>query len=155
MSSGLTCCPCRLKQLHNFGPMDYESLQRELTLKAPLWRKVSSTESHEDSSTTVVYRMDTVTKWSAQQAPPPWKKNNIFIHRYKWHKGLFIACVRSGYCLGKFRAFLCFYVGAECCWDFHHHLFVALVCVWAGWEGSCTVYRLFYLDFSLSGWMLF
>lgn len=51
-----------IKQLHTFGPMDYESLQQELALKAPLWKKVSPTESHEDSSTTVVYRMDTVAK---------------------------------------------------------------------------------------------
>lgn len=40
--------------------MDYESLQQELALKAPLWKKVSPTESNEDSSTTVVYRMDKV-----------------------------------------------------------------------------------------------
>ncbi|XP_039673372.1 glutaminase kidney isoform, mitochondrial isoform X5 [Perca fluviatilis] len=44
----------------SFGPMDYESLQQELALKAPLWKKVSLTESHQDSSTTVVYRMDNV-----------------------------------------------------------------------------------------------
>ncbi|XP_049449401.1 glutaminase kidney isoform, mitochondrial isoform X3 [Epinephelus fuscoguttatus] len=44
----------------SFGPMDYESLQQELALKAPLWKKVSPTESHQDSSTTVVYRMDNV-----------------------------------------------------------------------------------------------
>uniref|UniRef100_UPI0037E9019B glutaminase kidney isoform, mitochondrial-like isoform X2 n=1 Tax=Semicossyphus pulcher TaxID=241346 RepID=UPI0037E9019B len=50
------------QRLHSFGPMDYESLQQELALKAPLWKKVSPTESHEDSSTTVVYRMDTVAK---------------------------------------------------------------------------------------------
>ncbi|XP_077393851.1 glutaminase kidney isoform, mitochondrial isoform X2 [Festucalex cinctus] len=43
-----------------FGPMDYESLQQELALKAPLWKKVSATESHQDTSTTVVYRMDNV-----------------------------------------------------------------------------------------------
>nr|XP_046259976.1 glutaminase kidney isoform, mitochondrial isoform X3 [Scatophagus argus] len=48
------------QRLHSFGPMDYESLQQELALKAPLWRKVSPTESHQDSSTTVVYRMDNV-----------------------------------------------------------------------------------------------
>ncbi|KAJ4933358.1 hypothetical protein JOQ06_030190 [Pogonophryne albipinna] len=36
-----------------FGPMDYESLQQELALKAPLWKKVAPTESHQDSSTTV------------------------------------------------------------------------------------------------------
>ncbi|XP_035988497.1 glutaminase kidney isoform, mitochondrial isoform X2 [Fundulus heteroclitus] len=42
----------------NFGAMDYESLQQELTLKAPLWKKVSPTESDQDCSTTVVYRMD-------------------------------------------------------------------------------------------------
>ncbi|XP_028446447.1 glutaminase kidney isoform, mitochondrial isoform X3 [Perca flavescens] len=46
----------------SFGPMDYESLQQELALKAPLWKKVSLTESHQDSSTTVVYRMDNVTE---------------------------------------------------------------------------------------------
>ncbi|KAM3607391.1 uncharacterized protein V6R79_006924 [Siganus canaliculatus] len=50
------------QRLHSFGPMDYESLQQELALKAPLWKKVSPTESHQDSSTTVVYRMDTVSK---------------------------------------------------------------------------------------------
>ncbi|KAK1902691.1 Glutaminase kidney isoform mitochondrial [Dissostichus eleginoides] len=43
-----------------FGPMDYESLQQELALKAPLWKMVAPTESHQDSSTTVVYRMDKV-----------------------------------------------------------------------------------------------
>ncbi|XP_051260847.1 glutaminase kidney isoform, mitochondrial isoform X1 [Dicentrarchus labrax] len=48
------------QRLHSFGPMDYESLQQELALKAPLWKKVSPTESHQDSSTTVVYRMDKV-----------------------------------------------------------------------------------------------
>ncbi|XP_041805997.1 glutaminase kidney isoform, mitochondrial isoform X2 [Chelmon rostratus] len=48
------------QRLHSFGPMDYESLQQELALKAPLWKKVSPTESHQDSSTTVVYRMDNV-----------------------------------------------------------------------------------------------
>ncbi|XP_063355153.1 glutaminase kidney isoform, mitochondrial isoform X3 [Pelmatolapia mariae] len=47
-------------QRQTFGPMDYESLQQELALKAPLWKKVSPTESNEDSSTTVVYRMDKV-----------------------------------------------------------------------------------------------
>uniref|UniRef100_A0A3Q3H2E3 glutaminase n=1 Tax=Labrus bergylta TaxID=56723 RepID=A0A3Q3H2E3_9LABR len=50
------------QRLQTFGPMDYESLQQELALKAPLWKKVSSTESHQDCSTTVVYRMDTVAK---------------------------------------------------------------------------------------------
>ncbi|XP_029385645.1 glutaminase kidney isoform, mitochondrial isoform X4 [Echeneis naucrates] len=50
------------EQRHSFGPMDYESLQQELALKAPLWKKVSPTESHQDSSTTVVYRMDTVSE---------------------------------------------------------------------------------------------
>ncbi|XP_034740494.1 glutaminase kidney isoform, mitochondrial isoform X4 [Etheostoma cragini] len=44
----------------SFGPMDHESLQQELALKAPLWKKVSLPESHQDSSTTVVYRMDNV-----------------------------------------------------------------------------------------------
>ncbi|XP_029103052.1 glutaminase kidney isoform, mitochondrial isoform X3 [Scleropages formosus] len=45
---------------HTFGPMDYESLQQELALKDTLWKKVSPTESNEDSSTTVVYRMEGV-----------------------------------------------------------------------------------------------
>ncbi|KAG7466781.1 hypothetical protein MATL_G00145970 [Megalops atlanticus] len=45
---------------HTYGPMDYESLQQELALKDTLWKKVSPTESHEDSSTTVVYRMESV-----------------------------------------------------------------------------------------------
>uniref|UniRef100_A0A8C7YUE6 glutaminase n=1 Tax=Oryzias sinensis TaxID=183150 RepID=A0A8C7YUE6_9TELE len=45
---------------HTYGPMDYESLQQELALKAPLWKKVSPTESNQDSLTTVVYRMDKV-----------------------------------------------------------------------------------------------
>lgn len=70
----LTCHWCRLKQLQNFRPMDYESLRQELALKAPLWRKVSSTESHQDSSTTVVYRMDSVTEWKREEqriAPHP------------------------------------------------------------------------------------
>ncbi|XP_037542766.1 glutaminase kidney isoform, mitochondrial isoform X1 [Nematolebias whitei] len=50
------------RQQHSFGPMDYESLQQELALKAPLWKKVSPTESDQDSSTTVVYRMDKVSE---------------------------------------------------------------------------------------------
>ncbi|XP_077584488.1 glutaminase kidney isoform, mitochondrial-like isoform X2 [Stigmatopora nigra] len=50
------------EQRQCFGPMDYESLQQELALKAPLWKKVSATESHQDTSTTVVYRMDTVSE---------------------------------------------------------------------------------------------
>ncbi|XP_030064834.1 glutaminase kidney isoform, mitochondrial isoform X1 [Microcaecilia unicolor] len=44
-------------QRHSFGPMDYESLQQELALKETVWKKVSP-ESHEDTSTTVVYRME-------------------------------------------------------------------------------------------------
>ncbi|KAM9803112.1 glutaminase kidney isoform, mitochondrial isoform X2 [Syngnathus typhle] len=44
------------------GALDYESLQQELALKAPLWKKVSATESHQDTSTTVVYRMDNVSE---------------------------------------------------------------------------------------------
>ncbi|XP_056321737.1 glutaminase kidney isoform, mitochondrial isoform X4 [Danio aesculapii] len=47
-------------QRHTFGPMDYESLQKELALKDTVWTKVSPTECNEDSSTTVVYRMETV-----------------------------------------------------------------------------------------------
>ncbi|XP_061081563.1 glutaminase kidney isoform, mitochondrial-like isoform X2 [Conger conger] len=42
------------------GPMDYESLQKELALKESLWKRVSPTECNEDSSTTVVYRMESV-----------------------------------------------------------------------------------------------
>ncbi|XP_062862471.1 glutaminase kidney isoform, mitochondrial isoform X3 [Trichomycterus rosablanca] len=45
-------------QRHSFGPLDYESLQQELALKDCLWTEVSPTESNQDSSTTVVYRMD-------------------------------------------------------------------------------------------------
>ncbi|XP_060733073.1 glutaminase kidney isoform, mitochondrial isoform X3 [Tachysurus vachellii] len=45
---------------HSFGPMDYESLQQELALKDSLWKKVSATESSEDTSTTVIYRMDQI-----------------------------------------------------------------------------------------------
>lgn len=37
--------------------MDYEQLQEELALKDTLWKEVSP-ESNEDSSTTVVYRME-------------------------------------------------------------------------------------------------
>ncbi|XP_017568985.1 glutaminase kidney isoform, mitochondrial isoform X3 [Pygocentrus nattereri] len=48
------------RQHTSFGPMDYESLQQELALKDTLWKKVSPTESNEDSSTTVVYRMESV-----------------------------------------------------------------------------------------------
>ncbi|XP_076119405.1 glutaminase kidney isoform, mitochondrial isoform X3 [Alosa pseudoharengus] len=48
------------RQQHIFGPMDYESLQQELALKDSLWKKVSPTESNQDSSTTVVYRMESV-----------------------------------------------------------------------------------------------
>ncbi|XP_060786449.1 glutaminase kidney isoform, mitochondrial isoform X5 [Neoarius graeffei] len=48
------------EQRHTFGPMDYESLQQELALKDSLWKKVSPTESTEDTSTTVIYRLDNV-----------------------------------------------------------------------------------------------
>lgn len=40
--------------------MDYESLQQELALKDTLWKKVAPAESNDDSSTTVVYRMESV-----------------------------------------------------------------------------------------------
>ncbi|XP_073710744.1 glutaminase kidney isoform, mitochondrial isoform X5 [Misgurnus anguillicaudatus] len=46
------------EQRLTFGPMDYESLQQELALKDNFWRKVLPIECNEDSSTTVVYRMD-------------------------------------------------------------------------------------------------
>uniref|UniRef100_A0A8C4RYW0 glutaminase n=1 Tax=Erpetoichthys calabaricus TaxID=27687 RepID=A0A8C4RYW0_ERPCA len=44
-------------QRHSYGPMDYESLQQELALKDTVWKKVSP-ERSEDTSTTVVYRME-------------------------------------------------------------------------------------------------
>uniref|UniRef100_A0A673J9Q0 glutaminase n=1 Tax=Sinocyclocheilus rhinocerous TaxID=307959 RepID=A0A673J9Q0_9TELE len=47
-------------QRYTFGPLDYESLQKELALKDTVWTKVSPTECNEDSSTTVVYRMENV-----------------------------------------------------------------------------------------------
>lgn len=56
----LICSLCCSTQQHTFGPMDYESLQKELALKDTMWTKVSPTECNEDSSTTVVYRMETV-----------------------------------------------------------------------------------------------
>ncbi|KAJ8246648.1 hypothetical protein GJAV_G00253880 [Gymnothorax javanicus] len=37
----------------SFGPMDYESLQKELALKDTLWKKVTPSENDIDSSTTV------------------------------------------------------------------------------------------------------
>ncbi|XP_041119453.1 glutaminase kidney isoform, mitochondrial-like isoform X5 [Polyodon spathula] len=46
-------------QRHPKGPMNYESLQQELALKDTLWKKVSP-ESSEDTSTSVVYRMENV-----------------------------------------------------------------------------------------------
>ncbi|XP_058249227.1 glutaminase kidney isoform, mitochondrial isoform X4 [Hemibagrus wyckioides] len=51
---------------HTFGPMDYESLQQELALKESMWKKVSPTESNEDTSTTVIYRMDEVGEHSLE-----------------------------------------------------------------------------------------
>ncbi len=56
----LICSPCCSTQQYTFGPMDYESLQKELALKDTMWTKVSPTECNEDSSTTVVYRMENV-----------------------------------------------------------------------------------------------
>ncbi|KAG8558639.1 hypothetical protein GDO81_017074, partial [Engystomops pustulosus] len=43
----------------SYGPLDYEQLQKELSLKDTVWKKVSP-ESNEDSSTTIVYRMETL-----------------------------------------------------------------------------------------------
>ncbi|XP_056614906.1 glutaminase a isoform X5 [Triplophysa dalaica] len=40
-------------------PMDYTSLQKELALAENLWKKVCPSETDEDSSTTLVYRMKT------------------------------------------------------------------------------------------------
>lgn len=56
----LICSPCCSTQPQTFGPLDYESLQKELALKDTVWTKVSPTECNEDSSTTVVYRMENV-----------------------------------------------------------------------------------------------
>ncbi|XP_077304824.1 glutaminase kidney isoform, mitochondrial-like isoform X2 [Lithobates pipiens] len=42
-----------------YGPLDYEHLQQELALKDTVWKKVSP-ESNEDSSTTIVYRMESL-----------------------------------------------------------------------------------------------
>ncbi|XP_018091727.1 glutaminase kidney isoform, mitochondrial isoform X3 [Xenopus laevis] len=46
-------------QRNSHGPLDYEHLQQELALKDTVWKKVSP-ESNEDSSTTVVYRMESL-----------------------------------------------------------------------------------------------
>lgn len=91
--------------------MDYESLQQELALKAPLWKKVSPTESHQDCSTTVVYRMDKASEWNSKKkrrrptCPPHphliWSlslplNNTIVPHSqifiYKLCRRLYIAC---------------------------------------------------------------
>ncbi|XP_040213069.1 glutaminase kidney isoform, mitochondrial isoform X2 [Rana temporaria] len=42
-----------------YGPLDYEHLQQELALKDTVWKQVSP-ESNEDSSTTIVYRMESL-----------------------------------------------------------------------------------------------
>uniref|UniRef100_A0A4W3J0B9 glutaminase n=1 Tax=Callorhinchus milii TaxID=7868 RepID=A0A4W3J0B9_CALMI len=47
---------------HTFGSMNYESLQQELALKEPLWKKVPSESNEEDSSTTIVYRMQSLSE---------------------------------------------------------------------------------------------
>ncbi|XP_057182250.1 glutaminase a isoform X3 [Triplophysa rosa] len=48
------------EQRQNLGPMDYTSLQKELALAENVWKKVCPSETDEDSSTTLVYRMKTV-----------------------------------------------------------------------------------------------
>lgn len=94
----LICYSCQLKQ-HSCRPMDYESLQQELALKAPLWKKVSPTESHQDSSTTVVYRMDNVTEWDTPHGhlqlsvPTSCNKTSLFNVFWQLRRGLFLTCV--------------------------------------------------------------
>lgn len=48
------------QQQQNLEPLDYSSLQKELALTDKVWKKVCPSETDEDSSTTVVYRMETV-----------------------------------------------------------------------------------------------
>ncbi|XP_065100688.1 glutaminase a isoform X5 [Paramisgurnus dabryanus] len=48
------------QQQQNLGPMDYASLQKELALDDKVWKKICPSETDEDSSTTLVYRMETV-----------------------------------------------------------------------------------------------
>ncbi|XP_055074706.1 glutaminase a isoform X5 [Misgurnus anguillicaudatus] len=48
------------QQQQNLGPMDYTSLQKELALDDKVWKKICPSETDEDSSTTLVYRMETV-----------------------------------------------------------------------------------------------
>ncbi|XP_065100687.1 glutaminase a isoform X4 [Paramisgurnus dabryanus] len=50
----------RQQQQQNLGPMDYASLQKELALDDKVWKKICPSETDEDSSTTLVYRMETV-----------------------------------------------------------------------------------------------
>ncbi|XP_016130036.1 glutaminase kidney isoform, mitochondrial-like isoform X3 [Sinocyclocheilus grahami] len=48
------------RQQQNLEPLDYTSLQKELALTDKVWKKVCPAETDEDSSTTVVYRMESV-----------------------------------------------------------------------------------------------
>uniref|UniRef100_A0A671NED0 glutaminase n=1 Tax=Sinocyclocheilus anshuiensis TaxID=1608454 RepID=A0A671NED0_9TELE len=48
------------QRVSNLEPLDYTSLQKELALTDKLWKKVCPAETDEDSSTTVVYRMESV-----------------------------------------------------------------------------------------------
>ncbi|XP_058618202.1 glutaminase a isoform X4 [Onychostoma macrolepis] len=50
----------RQQQQQNLEPLDYTSLQKELALTDKVWKKVCPSETDEDSSTTVVYRMENV-----------------------------------------------------------------------------------------------
>ncbi|KAM4626378.1 glutaminase kidney isoform, mitochondrial isoform 2-T2 [Discoglossus pictus] len=43
-----------------YGPMDYERLQQELALKDTVWKKVSPESTEDTSTTTVVYRMESL-----------------------------------------------------------------------------------------------
>uniref|UniRef100_A0A672N2X0 glutaminase n=1 Tax=Sinocyclocheilus grahami TaxID=75366 RepID=A0A672N2X0_SINGR len=47
-------------QRQNLEPLDYTSLQKELALTDKVWKKVCPSETSEDSSSTVVYRMESV-----------------------------------------------------------------------------------------------
>ncbi|XP_053554599.1 glutaminase kidney isoform, mitochondrial isoform X1 [Bombina bombina] len=44
----------------SYGPMDYEQLQQELALKDTVWKKVSPESNEDSTTTTVVYRMESL-----------------------------------------------------------------------------------------------
>ncbi|MEE6490406.1 hypothetical protein FKM82_015871 [Ascaphus truei] len=47
-------------QRHSFGPLDYEQLQQELVLKDTVWKKLSPESNEDTTTTTVVYRMESL-----------------------------------------------------------------------------------------------